>query len=41
MIKDGLKLETGVININGMGKASPYTKSNDRKWDDRYEIEIY
>jgi tetratricopeptide (TPR) repeat protein/flagellar motor protein MotB len=41
MIKDGLKLETGVININGMGKSSPYIKLNDRKWDDRYEIEIY
>jgi len=41
MIKDALKLDTGVININGMGKASPYAKLNDRKWDDRYEIEIY
>jgi flagellar motor protein MotB len=40
MIKDGLKLETGVININGMGKTMP-SKLNDRKWDDRYEIEIY
>ena len=41
MIKDGLKLETGVVNINGMGKTSPYKKSDNRKWDDRYEIEIY
>ena len=40
MIKDALKLETGVININGMGKSMP-SKLNDRKWDDRYEIEIY
>ncbi|MBN2403617.1 MAG: OmpA family protein [Spirochaetes bacterium] len=40
MIKDGLKLETGVININGMGKSMP-SELNDKKWDDRYEIEIY
>ncbi|MFH0977053.1 MAG: tetratricopeptide repeat protein [Spirochaetota bacterium] len=39
-IKDGLKIETGVIFINGVGKSQP-SKINDRKLDDRYEIEIY
>ena len=40
MIKDALKLQAGVVNINGMGKTEP-SKLNDRKWDGRYEIEIY